>query len=300
MKVLTVIVTHNRSALLSRCLDAILHQEESSNDILVINNDSTDDTEQILDEKGIWYITQPNVGSAGGWHLGIKICLEKNYDACWLMDDDGFPHHQALKNLKSSFSSDAACVSSVVLKENDNSSFVFPFPVLTKNYLPKIFGIPRKIYKLEKLRKISPKDCYNFVHLFNGALISMEAVQKIGNVNKDFYLMGDEVDYFFRLREFGAVYSCLNALHFHPDVSKREFNIQKIYYYVKNSIILNSKYFNFILIRNLLVVIAIIGRVARRNGFLYMLSMLLGPKAHYFYKAIFRGLKNRIGHDIES
>jgi rhamnopyranosyl-N-acetylglucosaminyl-diphospho-decaprenol beta-1,3/1,4-galactofuranosyltransferase len=300
MKVLTVIVTHNRSALLLRCIDAIKQQEEPSDDILVINNNSTDDTEKLLNEKGIWYITQPNVGSAGGWHLGIKVCLENKYDACWLMDDDGFPHHEALKNLKSSFSRDTACVSSVVLKENDKSSFVFPFPVIAKNRLPKIFGIPRKIYKLKKLQTISINDCYEFVHLFNGALISMEAVKIVGNVNKDFYLMGDEVDFFFRLREFGPVYSSLNALHFHPDVSKREFNIQKIYYYVKNSIILNSKYFNFTFLRNLLVLIAILGRVAKRNGCSYMLSILLGSKAPYFYKAIFRGLNNRIGHDIES
>ena len=103
MKVLTVVVTHNRSKLLDRCLDAINKQSDPTQDLLVINNGSTDDTEELLTKKNIWFITQENVGSAGGWHSGIKIGLEKGYDACWLMDDDGYPHEQALKNLKLNF-----------------------------------------------------------------------------------------------------------------------------------------------------------------------------------------------------
>ena len=205
MKVLTVVVTHNRSKLLDRCLDAINKQSDPTQDLLVINNGSTDDTEELLTKKNIWFITQENVGSAGGWHLGIKIGLEKGYDACWLMDDDGYPHEQALKNLKLNFNKEIACISSVVLKEDKNSEFVFPFPVLSKNTMPKLFGLPRKIYTLQRLKDISKNQIYPFAHLFNGALISMNAVKRIGNVNKDFYLMGDEVDFLYRLRDYGLV-----------------------------------------------------------------------------------------------
>ena len=298
MKVLTIVVTHNRSELLERCLDWINSQSDPSQEVLVINNGSTDNTEEILRKKNIWYITQENVGSAGGWHRGIKIGLEKGYDACWLMDDDGYPDRDALKHLKSNFTDDTACISSIVLKEDNKSEFVFPFPYLSSKNLPKILGFPRKIYKLKKLHEISKEQIYPFVHLFNGALISMEAVEKIGNVNKDFYLMGDEVDYFFRLRTFGRVLSSLQAFHYHPDVSKRKFNIFKIYYYVKNSIILNSRYFDAVFIRNILVILAILGRVTMRNGLYFTFSILFGSNAKYFYKAIYRGLNSKIGNDI--
>lgn len=298
MKVLTVVVTHNRSKLLERCIDSIESQSDSTDDLLVINNGSTDNTEEILISKNVRYITQDNLGSAGGWHRGIQAALDEDYDACWLMDDDGYPHQDALKNLKLEFNNDTACISSVVLKEDNKLEFVFPFPLLTKENLPKIFGIPRKIYKLEKLKDQSVNNIYPFAHLFNGALISMNAVKKIGNVNINYYLMGDEVDFFFRLRDFGSVGSSLNAFHFHPDVSKRKFNIYKIYYYVKNSIIINSLYFNKVLIRNILVVIAILTRVTRRNGLIYLFSILLGPNSKFFYKAIYRGLNKTIGNDI--
>ena len=298
MKVLTVVVTHNRSKLLERCLDAINKQSDPTQDLLVINNGSTDDTEELLTKKNIWFITQENVGSAGGWHSGIKIGLEKGYDACWLMDDDGYPHEQALKNLKLNFNKEIACISSVVLKEDKKSEFVFPFPVLSKNTIPKLFGLPRKIYTLQKLKDISKNQIYPFAHLFNGALISMNAVKRIGNVNKDFYLMGDEVDFLYRLRDYGLVASSLNAFHFHPDVSKRQFNNYKIYFYIKNSFILNSRYCNVVFLRNISIILAILARVTRRNGLKYLFSILFGSNSKYFYKAIYRGLKKSIGNDI--
>lgn len=298
MKILTVVVTHNRSKLLERCIDSIKSQSDSTDDLLIINNGSTDNTEEMLHFKKVRFITQKNLGSAGGWHRGIQAGLDEGYDACWLMDDDGYPHKDALKNLKLDFHTDTACISSTVLKEDNKIEFVFPFPVLTKDQLPKIFGIPRKIYRLEKLRNQSANHIYPFAHLFNGALISMQAVRQVGNVNVNFYLMGDEVDFFFRLRSFGKVVSSLNAFHFHPDVNKREFNIYKIYFYVKNSIILNSLYFNRVPIRNILVIIAILTRVTKRNGIKYLFSILIGPNSKFFYKAIFRGLNKKIGNDI--
>ena len=51
MKVLTIVVTHNRSELLERCLDWINSQSDPSQEVLVINNGSTDNTEEILRKK---------------------------------------------------------------------------------------------------------------------------------------------------------------------------------------------------------------------------------------------------------
>lgn len=300
MKILAAVVTHNRCKLLERCIDGIQAQSSLPDSILVINNGSTDQTERMLDQKNIQYITQENVGSAGGWNRALEFAVDNEYDACWLMDDDGFPDSEALQNLKKNFSEEFSCISSIVVNEESPDFFVFPMPVLNSLGLPKIFGIPRKFNKFKKLKDFINDNLYPFAHLFNGALISISAVNKVGNINKEFFLMGDEVDYFFRLRQAGKVLSCLEALHFHPDVTKREFNAVKIYFYIKNSIILNKRYFNNIFLRNMLVIVAIIVRVFLRNGFLAMLSMLCGRNAKLFYKAILRGLQGKIGNDIYS
>ena len=69
-----------------------------------------------------------------------------------------------------------------------------------------IFSSKRKYYSFEEL----PEDCqetYDFTFLFNGALIRVSTLKKIGNVCRDYFLYGDEVDYFFRLREWDGTLS---------------------------------------------------------------------------------------------
>jgi GT2 family glycosyltransferase len=170
--------------------------------------------------------------------------------------------------------------------------------VLDKNGLPVVFALPRKIHSLKGLSKIAHDGVYPFAHLFNGTLISMEAVRQVGNVNRDFYIYGEEVDYFFRLRKFGPVYSVLAAHHFHPDVNSRPYTPTKIYYYIKNTFILNRRYFNLILVRNILTVIVVLSRISLRNGLSEALSYIAGRNAKTFYRAILHGLQGQVGKDF--
>ncbi len=299
MRTLAVVVTHNRCVLLSRCLDSLKLEIRLPDDILVINNGSTDDTYDMLRNRGIRCVTQENVGAAGGWHIGIQCALDEGFEAVWLMDDDGFPYAGALATLKSKMIQGVACASSVVLREDQPSHFVFPFPVLDKAGLPVILGIPRKFGRLDELRAIAKNGTYPFAHFFNGALISLTAVRQVGNVNRDYFIYGDEVDYFYRLRKAGSVISVLDAMHYHPDVSKRPFSIIKVYYYVKNSLVLNSLYFNSVGIRQAMLLVATVGRLSSRNGFGFVMSLLIGRNAKLFYVALVRGLQGKVGRDFD-
>ena len=117
-------------------------------------------------------------------------------------------------------------------------------------------------------------------------------------MNRDYFIFGDEVDYFFRLRRAGAVLSVIDALHYHPNVSQRPYSPSKVYYYLKNTLILNSQYFNAIWLRHLMAVIAVLGRTASRNGVLTALSYVCGTKSPTFYIAIVRGLQGKVGKDF--
>ena len=60
-KVIAVVVTYNRKALLVECIDSLLAQKSDALlDILIIDNASTDGTkqtiQQLIDEKSIYYI----------------------------------------------------------------------------------------------------------------------------------------------------------------------------------------------------------------------------------------------------
>lgn len=300
MKILAAIVTFNRCELLARCVDHVCSQLRPPDAIIVINNGSTDSTLDMLAAKGIEYITQENVGSAGGWYRAIKQAFDGGFDAVWLMDDDGFPATGALACLEQALEPGVACASSIVVQEDRPDHFVFSFPILDKTRLPVIFRNPRKVATVDDLLALSPSGTYPFTHLFNGALVSVLAAEQAGNVNRDFFIYGDEVDYFFRLRNVGKVFSVLAAQHFHPDVSQRPYSPIKVYYYIKNTLILNKRYFNLVSIRNGLTVVVALVRIAQRNGLSDALSYVFGSRASFFYRAIIRGLQGRIGKDFDA
>lgn len=301
MRILTALITFNRLNLLKRCLDAIEKQSYKNYDILVINNSSTDGSENYLKNKKIKFITQPNFGSATGWHSCIKYAFKKNYDYIWLMDDDGYPDSLALEKLSKQFliKKNLVCVSSVVLNEKKRNELVFPLPILNKFDQPIIFSRQRKFYFLDDLIN-KGFSSYPYAQLFNGSLISIENLKIVGNVNKNYFIYGEEVDFFWRMKKIGIVETRLDAYHYHPSVSRRKYSDIKIYYYIKNTIINNYKYLSNIKTRNLMIFIIILFRVYSRNGFIYIISLLFGTKSKFFYKAFFRGFKKKLLIDHES
>ena len=103
MKTTAVVVTYNRKKLLLECLEALQKIQENLN-ILVVDNASTDGTEEVLQpliaSGVIEYInTGSNLGGAGGFNFAIKEAMKGHPDFVWLMDDDTIPEPNALKEL---------------------------------------------------------------------------------------------------------------------------------------------------------------------------------------------------------
>lgn len=77
-----------------------------STDVLIVDNASTDGTEDnlissgLLNNEKIHYIKlDENTGGAGGFHYGLKYACKKGWRWFWIMDDDAEPHHDALEKL---------------------------------------------------------------------------------------------------------------------------------------------------------------------------------------------------------
>ncbi|MCX7697952.1 MAG: glycosyltransferase [Candidatus Goldbacteria bacterium] len=74
-KIAVIVVTYNRKELLRRCINAILKQTYKVDKIIVIDNASTDGTEEMMTKtyyrnKKIDYVRlDKNIGGAGGFHL---------------------------------------------------------------------------------------------------------------------------------------------------------------------------------------------------------------------------------------
>ena len=103
-KVTAVVVTYNRKDLLLECIAAILSQKGQVPDIIIVDNNSSDGTQEALisyvDEGKVqYYNTGSNLGGAGGFQYGIRKGIELGYDFLWIMDDDCIPSPTALATL---------------------------------------------------------------------------------------------------------------------------------------------------------------------------------------------------------
>ena len=98
-----VVTTYNRLALLKENVESLLNQSFSKLDIIIVNNNSNDGTEEYVlslnNDRIKYYNTGANLGGAGGFAFGVKKALQLGYDYAWLMDDDTIPDNTALEYL---------------------------------------------------------------------------------------------------------------------------------------------------------------------------------------------------------
>ncbi len=96
-RVVAVVVTYNRVELLKKTLTGIVEAQRVPDALVIVNNASTDTTQQYLDELSLSIPTDivhltKNTGGAGGFVVGIDRSLTRHRaDLVWVMDDDTEP-----------------------------------------------------------------------------------------------------------------------------------------------------------------------------------------------------------------
>lgn len=102
IRVAAVVVAWNRVALLKETVAALSKQTRKLDDVIIVDNASTDHTPQFLETcRGVNdVVSMPeNFGGAGGFAAGIARALSRGADYVWIMDDDTVPSTHALENL---------------------------------------------------------------------------------------------------------------------------------------------------------------------------------------------------------
>lgn len=233
-KVIAVVVTYNRQLLLSECITALRNQTRKIDKIFVVNNGSTDNTEDWLRlQEDIEFVTQKNVGGAGGFYTGIKTAYEKKFSWIWLMDDDGYPKEDALEKLLEDDTGELCLRNCAVIDMENRKTFVWK----TANY--------------KNLDEVKDNVIWNVAHPFNGTLLHRKIVERVGYPNAKLFLWGDESEYYYRIIRKNSIpfYTKANSVHYHPASAysfKNDWSFQsnwKMYYYVRNRLfVLKTKF----------------------------------------------------------
>ena len=112
--VAAVVVTFNRLEKLKTVLASLEAQTRLPEQLIIVNNASTDDTAAYLadyerdfklkDKVQLTIVTLPeNAGGAGGFSAGMRKGYELGADFVWIFDDDGYPQPDALAKLVDGF-----------------------------------------------------------------------------------------------------------------------------------------------------------------------------------------------------
>ncbi|MGN0334342.1 MAG: glycosyltransferase family 2 protein [Lachnospiraceae bacterium] len=211
MKVAVLVVTYNRKMLLKENIQAILRQSFVDFDYYICDNASTDGTKEVIgqemksDHRIKYYNTGKNLGGAGGFSFGLKKISEKNYDFCWIMDDDSIPEADALEKL-------LECSHKIGEK---NFSFLASNVLWTD-------GTPCKMNQCSILKEkkiaeeledmgMAPINRCSFV----GCFVNMFYARTVGLPIKEFFIYGDDTEYTLRLSECAQAFFCKNSVIVH-------------------------------------------------------------------------------------
>lgn len=207
-----VIVTHRRADLLAHSLDMVSRQTRPVDWVIVVDNGAEDEVEQLVHriagDKAVYLRSRTNLGGAGGFAYGFLHALALGADAIWCADDDGRPESpDVLATLYTVAERERlAEVSPVVVNIADPNKLAFPLRQ----------GLTWHRERAELEGDFLPQ----YASLFNGALISTTAMERIGVPDYRLFIRGDEVEYHRRLAQSGLRYgTALTTAYLHPDGS---------------------------------------------------------------------------------
>lgn len=227
-RVISVIVTYNRKDLLKECIESLLNQTYKENQILIVDNHSTDGTKGMLDdyikkEQIIYFDTGENKGGSYGFYIGEKLAVELGCDYVWLMDDDCIPTTDALEKL-------------IVSAEKHKNFGYLASKVLWLDGNMCKMNIPKKnIAKHIKNYDVEQKVCLSS---FVSCLIRREVIEDVGLSMKDFFIWGDDWEYTFRISKKYESFYVPSSVVVHKSKTNYGVNIAK----ADNAILQRYKY----------------------------------------------------------
>lgn len=223
--VAALIVTYNRRELLERCLEAVFGQDYQVAQIVVIDNASTDGTEELFEEGGqfagkvLYRRMKKNLGGAGGFKEGLRTASRLGCGWVWLMDDDCIARSDTLSKLVEAAGRLDGPVSFLASSVFGPAGEPMNVPVVDTS--PSANGYP------DWYRTLSDGLVCIQSATFVSLLISCDAIKKIGLPIGSFFIWGDDSEYTKRLtRYYGSAYMVGSSRILHARVGAKALRLE--------------------------------------------------------------------------
>ena len=218
LKYAALIVTFNRKDKLVKALDSLLSQSILPEKIVLVDNASTDGTQDMLkaggylDNERLQFIELPtNVGGSGGFYAAFEAAKQLDVDWVSISDDDANfgPDYFAAMAKAIERHPDAGGFTSEVKLPDGRIDVTHRFHMIDKHLL-RWREIPAENYDMD-----FKVDGFTFV----GSFLSMRTIREVDAPEKDFFIWWDDLDYSVRVTKTTDVYNAPGAVINHDTPS---------------------------------------------------------------------------------
>jgi rhamnopyranosyl-N-acetylglucosaminyl-diphospho-decaprenol beta-1,3/1,4-galactofuranosyltransferase len=193
--VAALVVTYNRKDVLRGCLAGLLTQTRALDEVIVVDNASSDGTVAMLAEElpAVRVVRMAeNTGPAGGFAEGLREGLARGHDWIWVFNDDDVPTNDALEIMLDAAARLPARTGVVACGRRDGAEHRHVLGSYWRNR-------HRHIAFPEFAMPAVPLD----IVAFSGTLIAAALVRDVGLPRADFFMMTEELEYCLRARRAG-------------------------------------------------------------------------------------------------
>lgn len=203
-RVAIAIVTYNRLEMLRECLAAVKQQTVPADEIIVVDNGSTDGTHEWLSTvSDITVVRQENLGAAGGFSRAMKEGYKGGHDWILCLDDDVMLCPNTLQQLANSPVARAEEVGFLACRvvSPAGQTYMTPHPA---DRFPLWYDT---IGSGGYVRVVTAN--------FAGFMVSRTAIQKCGLPIKEFFLWEDDREYSERIARVMPCYLVIDSVVVH-------------------------------------------------------------------------------------
>jgi rhamnopyranosyl-N-acetylglucosaminyl-diphospho-decaprenol beta-1,3/1,4-galactofuranosyltransferase len=234
-RVVATILTRNRVELLRKSVRAALDQTRAPDEVIVVDNASTDGTLAVLadefPEVSVLALAE-NQGATGGFYEAIAAGRRAGADWLWLLDDDSIARPDALEELLAVLDRLDGPMAPTVLcsrvEWRDGSPHVMNRPVVRPDDGQQLVEAVR--------RGVFPIRAASWVSV----MISSAAVERFGMPLRQFFYQADDIEYTARILRHSPGYFVPRSVVVHdtPGQHTAVDDDHRFYYHIRNTVLM--------------------------------------------------------------